>query len=161
MKKLIIWNLVILTYLGLCLIPGEWFWFDPSEPSFEDSIVGEDPPLRFNREIKRVTSIQYAVLLRKDQQDEPACDARGGPFPYLPERSGAAAGWTLSTWAPSDLRCHHLPVGSYYGVVTWTIVNPYRDLLPPWLQPILGGLTAIIPPKEVRRNIPVFSIIEK
>lgn len=145
-------------YVGLCSVPGEAFWFDPGEPVFEDAVVGQDPVLRFSREIKRETDMRYAVLLRRNSLDDPACDAEGGPFTYLPEKSGAAVGWTLSRWAPSDPRCAALPVGTYYGSVTWTITNPYRDLLPKWLQPILGGLMSIIPPKEIHRDIPIFTI---
>ena len=96
MKKLLLGAAIMLAYTVAVLIPGEWFWFNPGEPVFEDAVAGTDPPLRFSREILRHTSIRYAVLLRRDVSDDPACDAQGGPFMYLPERSGVLVGWTLS-----------------------------------------------------------------
>ena len=104
--------------------------------------------------------MSYAVFLRRNADDEPSCDAHGGPFTYLPEKSGAKVGWTLGQWAPGDPRCAALPSGAYYGSVTWTITNPYRDLLPAWLQPVLGGLASVIPPKEITRKIPIFTMAE-
>lgn len=158
MKGLALGALGMVAYIGLCMVPGEALWFDPGQPMFEDTVVGGDPVLKFNREIKRETTMRYAVFLRRDQDDDPACDAEGGPFTYLPAKSGVLVDGTLGKWAPSDPRCRQLPVGSYYGTVTWTITNPYRDLLPKALQPWLGGLMSLLPPKEIQRTIPTFTI---
>lgn len=161
MKNYLIFATFMAVYAGLCAVPGEWLWFAPTAPVIADSHVGEDPTVKYVRQIKRVTGIRYSVILRTGPEDEPACVDEGGPFDYKPSRSGPSDNLTLSKWTPRDLRCRDLPAGLYYGQVTWTIVNPYRDLLPEWLKPLLGGIASIIPPKEIRRDIPVFERLPK
>ena len=159
MKGDLIFGAFMLVYVILTAIPGEWFWFDPTEPVIADSRVGEDPHVTYLRDIKAKAGIRYSVILRTGPEATAACIDAAGPFNYLPKRSGPLD-MALTEWT-TDPRCHDLPVGVYYGQVTWTIINPYRDLLPEWLRPILGGVASIIPPKEVERDIPIFNRLAK
>lgn len=136
-------------------VPLEWFWFNPGIPVFADTEFGKDPELSYDRHIKAVTGISYAVILRDAATRDVVCDATGGPFDYLPEKSGPMIGKTLSWFAPSDPRCKSLPVGTYYGQATWTVSYPLRAYLPSVLQ---GALGWILPPKSITRDIPPFKI---
>lgn len=160
MKSLLVGVSAFAIYCGLVAVPGEWFWFDPTAPTIADSRVSDDPEVSYVREIKVEASIKYSTVVRTSDESEPVCVDNGGPYDYKPERSGPVTDTTLSEWT-TDERCHALPAGVYYGQVTWTIMNPYGDLLPKWLQPIFGNLALIIPPKYIERDIPIFKRLPK
>ena len=156
MKRMLVGSLLFIAYVTAAMIPLEWLWFDPGVPSFSDSVVGTDPETHYSREIKRVTSISYSVTLRDGLTHDVVCEATGGPFDYLPEKSGPLLNRTLSAFAPSDPRCAHLPVGVYFGQAVWTAAYPLRAFLPDFLDRPLGW---IVPPKTVTRDIPPFRIL--
>ena len=137
-------------------VPLSWFWFDPGQPTFKDAVAGGDPELVFSRQIKRNALMHYSVIIRDAADDDIDCEGTGGPFEYR-KNQGPLIGKTLGWWVPSDPRCSRLPVGAYYGSVTWTAVRPLADLLPEVLQ---GPLGWILPPKTVSRDIPLFNITE-
>lgn len=142
-------------YAAAAAVPMETFWFDPGTPVIRDAVVGSDPELVFSRNIKRDALIQYSLLIRSAADNHAACDAVGGPFTYR-KHSGPLIGKTLGWWGSSDPRCGRLPVGAYYGQVTWTAVAPLGDLLPEFLRGPLGWL---LPPKRVSREIMIFNIL--
>lgn len=158
MKRFFIGAGIFVLYVTGAMLPLEMFWFDPDNPSFADTEVGGDPALSYVRQIKTVVAMSYAVTLRDVATHDVACDAAGGPFDYLPEKSGPLVGRTLSVFAPSDPRCGHLPVGEYYGSATWTASYPLRSFIPGFLA---GPLGWIIPPKTVTRQIAPFKILPK
>lgn len=158
MKRFVISTALFSAYVIGAMLPLEWFWFDPGTPRFADTEVGGDPPLTYIREIKVVVALSYSVILRDMTTQDVVCDAAGGPFDYLPSKSGPLVGKTLSVWAPADDRCAHLPVGEYYGSVTWEAAYPLRAFLPDLLDGPLGWL---IPPKSVTRQIAPFKITAK
>lgn len=155
MKSLIIGFFCFCTYVAGAMVPLEWLWFDPGTPEFQNAVVGSDPQLIFVRDIKTNVAMSYAVILRNAADKDVVCDAVGGPFTYLPERSGALVGKGLKWFAPSDARCSSLPVGTYYGEVTWTAAYPLRAYLPGFLGGLLGW---IVPSKSVTRDIAPFEI---
>ena len=155
MKSLMIGAAAFALYVIGAAVPLEWFWFNPGTPIFADTEAGGDPELFYDRQIKAVIGISYALILRDAKTHDVVCDANGGPFDYLPEKSGPLIGKTLSWFAPSDPRCRALPPGTYFGQVTWTAAYPLRAYLPGILQ---GPLGWIIPPKSVTRDIPPFKI---
>lgn len=160
MKSLLIGASIFAIYCGMVAVPGEWFWFDPTVPTISDSHIGEDPAVTYVRQIKTEALIKYSVVLRTADESEPACVDTGGPYTYKPSRSGLLTDMTLTKWT-TDGRCWNLPEGTYYGEVTWTILNPYGDLLPKWLQPYFSNLALIIPPKYIKRDVPVFKRLPK
>lgn len=142
-------------YGAAAAVPMQALWFDPGQPVIRDAVVGTASDLVFSRNIKRDSMIGYVLVIRDAADRDVVCDASGGPFLYL-QGDGPLIGKTLGWWGPSDPRCARLPVGAYYGVVTWTAVRPLGDLLPGVLQGPLGWL---LPPKSVSRDIMIFNIL--
>lgn len=143
-------------YAVAAALPLESLWFDPSEPFVSDAVVGQDPHLRFSRQIKVPVEMSFSVILRHAETLDVACTANGGPFEYLPAKSGPLLNKGVWWFAPSD-DCRNLPVGIYFGSVTWTAAYPMRPFLPSFLR---GWLGWIIPPKTVTREILAFQIME-
>ena len=87
-RRMVSLYLAVAAYAALCAVPGEWFWFDPTAPVISDSRMGEEPVVTYARNIHRLTGIRYSAIIWASPVLPPACDDKGGPFDYRPERSG-------------------------------------------------------------------------
>ena len=146
--------LVLAVYLPLCLVPGEWFWFDPGVPVFEDTVQGTSPALTYWRDIKIEGLQTYAALVREKAAQAPVCDGGlPGVFPYHKD-AGPVVGKDLDWWMGK--KCNLKP-GYYWIETTWTIPAPLASLLPYPLSDLFGW---ILPPKYITRISPVFQILK-
>lgn len=143
----------LITYAVGAGLPAESLWFDPGIPTFLSTPQGEDPVLVYDREIKREQLIAYYGVIRDAATGETVCESRAGPFTYE-KNHGPIIGKTLTWFFPNDPRCQNLPVGDYYGSVTWVVDQP----LAPFLPNMLSGFGWLLPSKSVSRSIPVFAI---
>ena len=156
MKHIGRWFTVVILFLyaPLAMMPAEWLWYDPGVPTFGDVVSGNPIPVFFSRDIKRLSLIQYAAVLRQADSGIAVCDGNGGPFPYKP-KSGAVIDKDLHWWMGGDCAATLTP-GHYWVETTWTVVRPLGDLLPAPLDQMFGW---IIPAKTVTRISPVFNVI--
>lgn len=146
-------GLILMVYLPLCLVPGEWFWFDPGVPVFEDTVQGTSPALTYWRDFKTDGLLSYAVTVREKAAQVPLCDGQTGPFQYH-KNDGPVIGKDLNWWMGE--KCILEP-GAYWTETTWKLSDPLASLLPYPLSDLFGW---ILPPKYITRISPVFQILK-
>lgn len=130
MKPLMWWGvfpLLLIIYTGIWLTPATW-WYKPVSIRVHDAFVGEDPVVSINRQIKRGFDGRYTVSVWMDPPDgHVACAGsdtlryKGGL--YVPHDA------PLTQWA-DDPWCSKLKPGKYYVEACWTILRPFKGIVP-------------------------------
>ena len=144
--KVVLWTLVLplamVAYVAAWLTPATW-WYQPVAISIADAPLGGDPRVEINRVIKRGFDGRYTVSIWREPSDgHIACagsDAlryKGGL--YKPHHA------PLTQWA-DDEWCARLPEGRYYAEACWTVLRPFRGIVPDKTTCRMSNIFAILP----------------
>lgn len=119
--------LALAAYTAAWLTPATW-WYQPGRIVIRDTALGGDPVVEIQRTIRRSFDGRYTVSIWRNPPDGHVSCAGSDTLRYKGGLYGPHEA-PLSQWA-SDPWCTRLPVGSYYAEACWTVLRPFRGIVP-------------------------------